>query len=339
LAHNELIIDQIDYNRERFTMLSSEFTSALPFLAKHSHVLLKGLYRRTCLGLPYAFSFNISDRCPVGCHCYWRAQARVTELSDDDVVSFFRRKRREGYVQANIIGGEPYVRPQLLANVAGIIPFNWVVTSGTTPLRRLRNTTHVISIDGATGEIHDSVRRMKGLYARILKHLAIARSGGDFPTIIHTTLNAQNYTGLETILATWSSNGLADGIMISTLTPIRDAGDESYRLSREQRIWIVDELLRLKNQYADFLCMTEAMIRRLHPDHTEQLEPARCDTARWIESYDAAGKRVPQCVLSDKADCNECGCIITTMSDGSKGSSIGTMLETAGTMMKTLTLR
>ena len=320
-------------------MLNPEFTSAVPFLLKHYPVLLKGLHRRASLGLPYAFSFNISDRCPVGCHCYWRAQERVAELSDEEVVSFFQKKRREGYVQANLIGGEPYVRPQLLGKVAGIIPFNWVVTSGTTPLRRLPHTTHVISIDGATGEIHDSVRGMKGLYARILKHLAAARSRGDFPTIIHTTLNAQNYAGLEAILATWSSNGLADGIMISTLTPIREAEDESYRLSREQRVQIVSDLLRLKSHYPKFLCMTEAMIRRLHPDHTERLQPALCDTARWIESYDAAGKRVPQCVLSDKADCKECGCIITTMSDGTKGSSIGAMLETAATMMKTLTLR
>ena len=317
----------------------SKLSNAITFIGAHSNILLRGLYRRSVLGLPYAFSFNIADRCPVGCNCYWRAQARVTELSDEAVVSFFQQKREEGYVHANIIGGEPYVRPELLAKVAGIIPFNWVITSATTPLRRLRNTTHVISIDGAGSETHDRVRRMKGLYARILKNLGNARAGGDFPAVIHTTLNAQNYKEIAEILATWSSSGLVDGIMVSTATPIRGAGDEGLRLTRDQRVWIVDELLRLRLHYSGFLCMTEAMIRRLHPEHTERLNPEDCDTARWIESYDASGKRIPQCVLSDKADCKECGCVITTMSDSRTSSSTESMLETAKIMMKTLTYR
>jgi|GEM_PF-3954355 len=88
-------------------MFASEFTTIVPFFLRHSPVLLKGLYRRMVAQVPYAFSFNISDRCPVGCNCYWRAQGRVTELSDDEVVAFFQKKRREGYVQANLIGGEP----------------------------------------------------------------------------------------------------------------------------------------------------------------------------------------------------------------------------------------
>lgn len=320
-------------------MLLSEFRNVLPFMRDHFFVLLKGIHRRSCLGLPYAFSFNISDRCPVGCNCYWRAQARVAELSDDEVVFFFEKKRREGYVHANIVGGEPYVRPNLLTKIAGIIPFNWVVTSGTTPLRRLRNTTHIISIDGASRQTHDRIRGMQGLYARILRNLANARSGQDFRVIIHTTLNAQNYWELEEILQVWSSNGLADGIMISTITPIIGAGDDPLRLSHEQRTWIVNELIRLRPQHAGFLCMTEEMIGRLHPDHTRQLHPGICDTASWIESYDAAGKRIPQCILSEKADCGQCGCVVTTMSDSTRSSDLGSMIETARTMIKTLTLR
>lgn len=315
----------------------SRAAGEVPFICRHFVPLLKGLYRRAFLGRPYAFSFNLSDRCPVGCYCYWRAQARIVELSDQEVVAFFENKRKEGYVHASIVGGEPYVRPDLLTRVAGIIPFNWVITSGTTPLRRLRNTTHVISVDGAGSETHDRVRRMDGLYARILRNVGKARSGGDFPLVIHTTLNAWNYEELAEILATWSSNGLADGIMVSTATPIKGAGDEGLRLSREQRIWIVDRLLRLRKQYDGFLWMTEAMIHRLHPDHTKRLHPGACDTARWVESYDANGKRISQCILSEKADCEQCGCVITTLSDGTKPSQIGSMVESTATFIKTLT--
>ena len=116
-------------------MRSQSFVNLLSFVHRHGAVLLKGGYRRAVRGLPYTFSFNISDRCPIGCQCYWRAQARVQELNDDAVIDFFEKKRSEGYVFATIVGGEPYVRPDLLSKVAGIIPLNWVVTSATTPLR------------------------------------------------------------------------------------------------------------------------------------------------------------------------------------------------------------
>ena len=162
-------------------MRSQSFVNLLSFVHRHGAVLLKGGYRRAVRGLPYTFSFNISDRCPIGCQCYWRAQARVQELNDDAVIDFFEKKRSEGYVFATIVGGEPYVRPDLLSKVAGIIPLNWVVTSATTPLRRLRNTTHIVSIDGACAETHDRVRRSKGLYDRILKNLGKARLEGTSP--------------------------------------------------------------------------------------------------------------------------------------------------------------
>jgi MoaA/NifB/PqqE/SkfB family radical SAM enzyme len=319
-------------------MLMTRAARLAPFLWHHLPVLLKGVYRRDVRRWPYAFSFNIADRCPVGCHCYWRAQARVAELSDDEVIAFFRRKRHDGYLHANLVGGEPYVRPDLLSQVAGILPFSWVITSGTTPLRRLRHTTHVISVDGATSATHDRVRRTEGLHARLLKHLGNARAGGDFPAFIHTTLNAVNYQEIDDIVARWAGNGLADGIMVSTLTPIRHAGDEGLRLSRAQRVWIVDELLRLKHAYGAFLCMTEAMIRRLHPDHTQHLSPDVCHTARFIESYDASGARMRQCILSEQADCRECGCVVTTMSDPTEPARFGRMVETRATVMRTFSL-
>ena len=277
---------------------------------------------------PYVFSFNIADRCPIGCNCYWRAQARVPELDDGEVVDFFERKRADGYVLANIVGGEPYVRPKLLERVAGIIPFNWLITSGTTPLRRLRRTTHVISIDGASADSHDRVRRSQGLYARILKNLGRARAEEGFPAFIHTTLNALNYREIGEICSTWKKNGLADGIMISTLTPIKGAGDDGLRLSREQRIWIVEELLRLKDLHGGFLLQSAGMIRLLHPDHTATLTPQTCSTAQFVESYDASGTRIPQCILSDKADCRECGCVVSTfMSDKIRPSRVGSKME------------
>lgn len=122
------------------------------------------------------------------------------------------------------------------------------------------------------------------------------------------------------------------------MTPIKGANDEAFRLSRDQRIWVVEELLKLKKEYSKFLLITEKMIQRLHPDHTAKLNPEICTTAKYIESYDAAGKRVPQCVLSDKADCKECGCIVTIMSDSLEPWNFGSIMERPRVMLKTLSI-
>jgi len=313
------------------------------FVYKHGWIFIKGVNRRVIIKCPFVFSINIADRCPIGCHCYWRAQERVKELTDEEMIAFFKNKREEGYVLAILVGGEPYVRPNLLAEVTKIMPLNWLVTSGTTPLRLLTNTTHVISIDGATSDTHDKVRRSHGLFNRILRNIKTARENAaiarkTFPVVIHATLNAWNCLELPNIVKTWATNGLADGMIVSTMTPVKEALDEDLRLNHEQRAWIVKELLRLKILYPKFLFQSAEMLTRLHPMHTEKLTPAVCQTASLVESYDAAGIRIKQCILSEKADCSECGCIVTTMSDSIKPVSLQSFAESLSIASKLTTL-
>jgi hypothetical protein len=200
------------------------------------------------------------------------------------------------------------------------------VTSGTVPLRRLKNTVQFVSIDGASAETHDEVRGSKGLYERIKKNLQEARRDGVRPIFIHTVLNHLNFREVGDILEVWSENGLAQAVAASTMTPITGAGDDDLRLSRDERIWIVGELQKLKATHGDFLIMTPAMIDRLHPDYISGLHPGVCFTAA-APSYDAAGEEMKQCILSEKAVCSECGCIITTIQDSYSRNATVTLLE------------
>ncbi len=326
-------------------MLNSEMWNprfAVPFLMENGAVLARGFKRRLYDGKPFAFSFNVSEGCPIGCECYQKRSlqdiaiargiitkeqllapgravlnqiAKQVDMSDEGVVQFFEQKRAEGYIHVNLIGGEPYVRPALLERIAGIIPFAWLVTSGTTPLRRLKHTTQVISVDGATAETHDGVRKSKGLFDRIMKNAKRAREEGVGPIFLNTVLNRLNYREIGGILECWYANGLAQGVLISTMTPIKGSGDDGMRLPRDERVWIVEELHRLKAIYGDFMMMTEAMIDRLHPNHTALNTPQNCSTAQFIESYASDGSRIKQCILSERADCSECGCVITLMAE------------------------
>ncbi len=270
--------------------------------------LARHIHRQT----PFGFSFNLADRCPIGCQCYWRALERVPELTDEDVVRFFQTQKRNGMLLATIVGGEPYVRPKLLERISGLLPATWVVTSATTPLLHLQGTTHFISIDGADAQTHNAIRQSPGLYERVIKNLTKARSRGTFPVVIHSVLNAINHNQIEPILAAWRNSGLADGVIFSTATPIRGMG-ESLALTTEQRRGVAVGLLSAKEKFGTFLAMSPQMIGQLDPVVTAKQTPELCPTAQRVPSYDAAGNRISQCILGEKADCSACGCVITAM--------------------------
>jgi len=235
-------------------------------------------------------------------------------MNDDAVIQFFRDRRDEGYIFAALIGGEPYVRPDLLEEITAILPINWLITSATTPLRQFANTVHIVSIDGGTAEVHDRVRNMRGLYDRIKNHLQTARSKWpqSFPAFSHSTLNAINYRDTEQILHCWSRNKLLDGVVFSIATPVGKNDHPQLRLTLRQREEIVEDLVRLKRHFGPFLCMSEEMIGLLHPDVTKNHTPAKCKMSTRLSSFDAEGNRIGQCVLSAQANCSLCGCVIDT---------------------------
>jgi len=270
--------------------------------------------KRLEAGLPIAFSLDVADRCPNDCACYWRALNRVEEMSDDGAIAFVSDLVSQGLIHGTLIGGEPYVRPTLLPQLTKIIPVTWIVTSGTTPLLvGLPHTTHFISVDGADAQTHDRVRGRAGLFDRVLGNIRQARMAGPFPAFVHTVLNQINYQQIEAILRFWREGGLVDGVIFSTITPIRGGPSEDILLSDAQRDSVVEDLLHLKSQFGDFLFMSRAMINYLCPSQTRKLTPRSCGTAKWVVSFDASGKRRLPCVLSDKADCSRCGCAITTI--------------------------
>lgn len=290
-------------------------------------------------GVKPMFGFNLSERCPIGCDCYWRRQlaARLNlssasetktlpilgkklEMSDDQVVHFFEQKRRGGSLMVLIIGGEPYVRPELLKRLGGIIPWTGVVTSGTSPLIKMEKTYHFISIDGKDAETHDRVRQSKGLFDRIFSNVKRARTTyKKFPLAIHTVLNRENFHQTEDIVTFWKNNGLADWIVFSGHTPIAGAGDEHLHMSESDGHEAVRDLHRLKGKYPSFINMTHSMIETLQPHRMWSQNADNCPTAQFTDAYYANGQKIERCIFGPDGDCSRCGCIVTIGFEPLKG--------------------
>lgn len=272
-----------------------------------------GMAQKIITGKPFGFSFNVSSSCPVNCSCYWRAEGREgkPELSYEETIRFFERKRDEGFVLATWVGGEPLVRPHgFLQELSGVMPANWLVTSATNKIPKLSKTTIFVSIDGKDAATHDAVRGMQGLYDRIHRRLRDAQAQFGLQVFIHTVLNRLNYNQIPDILEHWYDSGLAKGVTFSTVTPIAGA-DPNLLLNDYMRAWIVAELLLRKEEFGSYLAMTPDMIRMYHGPQVHAQTADTCPTAKFVESFDADGTRIPKCIFGAEGDCSGCGCVIT----------------------------
>jgi hypothetical protein len=71
--------------------------------------------------------------------------------------------------------------------------------------------------------------------------------------------------------------------------------------------------------------MSSQMIGHLHPDKVRRQVASECKTSTLVESFQADATKIDQCVLSSKADCSGCGCVITGFLDGIYGAEFQTL--------------
>ncbi len=290
---------------------------------------------------PILFGFDPTDRCNLHCPtCYkvpriadQRMQSvnevfaiypgvnQSLELSDEQIVEFFRKRLREGFIAVFIKGGEPYLRPELLQKLTRIIPFTAVITSGDLPKGQhfidLQGLFHFVSVDSADPYKHDKMRGKLGLFRGVENELVLARSRGGFPVVIHVVFDSRNYMETEDIIRHWKNSGLADGVVFSCMTPNHDV-HKKFRLTDDMRRHIVNDLTRMQSmrEFEDFVLVSTGAIADMLPEHVHAQTEETCPTIRFSRSYDLQGKPVPRCEFGPGGLCSECGCIVTMQFGG-----------------------
>src|SRR5271157_4001018 len=252
-----------------------------------------------------SLSIEITKECPLrcpGCYAFDAAhlggETQLRQLSDfrgDELV-----QRILALVDAykplhlSLVGGDPMVRyrelevlapqleergihTQIVTSAFRIIPPEWA---------KFKRVYVVVSIDGLQPE-HDE-RRKPATYERILKNISQAR------VTIHSTITstfASRPGYLEEFLRFWSGRPEIVRIWFSLFTPQRGATDPEI-LSPAQRIFVMEELLRL---------------RRLYPILKS---PEECIFAQTTQTLSADLKtKIMPCQFGGDPDCEQCGCI------------------------------
>lgn len=280
-------------------------------------------------GKRLSLSFDISDFCNLKCpYCYWWESRKGEELPLHKIVNLAKLYRRQGVVHATWVGGEPMLRPDVLAAVTPIFPINWIVTNGTDMGKvkkpgfdpfKLPNTSIIVSLDGV-GEAHDRSRGRPGLYSEIRKRY------WDKPILTTTTLHQGNKTEPAQLLAEWSKSQIR-GMTFEFATPIGRPPNQEWDLFGSDRDRIIDELIALKKTYGRFMSNS---IFGLQMQKSDQLNkwvgPPRCPTTYHSVSIDAQGNIKSPCVLGSSSKnpkgkrpiCSACGCHVPTMFAGLK---------------------
>ena len=264
-------------------------------------------------------SIEVTRECPLrcpGCYAYdpqhLGGLTRLRDLADSRgdqlVAGIMAVVDAHRPMHVSLVGGDPLVRyremdqvlpqlirrgihVQLVTSAFRVIPANWADL----PLLNL-----TVSIDGLQPE-HDA-RRFPATYDRVLKNVAGQRISA------HCTITAQmlqRASYLEEFLQFWTVRPETKRVWFSIFTP--QVGDMAPEIpSREQRTFIVDELLRLRPLYPK-LDMSEAIIREYaRPPQS----PDECIFARSTTTISADLKtRVTPCQFGGTPDCRQCGCI------------------------------
>jgi MoaA/NifB/PqqE/SkfB family radical SAM enzyme len=266
-----------------------------------------------------SLSIEITKECPLrcpGCYAFDEAhlggETALRQLSDfkggELVKKVLAIVDREKPLHISLVGGDPLVRyrelevllpeldargihTQVVTSAFRVIPAEW---------KRFKRLNVVVSIDGLQPE-HDE-RRKPATYERILKNIADAK------VTIHSTITgniAARPGYLEEFLRFWSSRPEINKVWFSLFTPQMGATGPEI-LTREQRAFVVEDLLRLRVQYP-ILDMHDSLIREILSPPSD---PAGCIFARTTHTISADLKtKITPCQFGGNPDCSQCGCI------------------------------
>jgi len=257
-------------------------------------------------GMPYPFaaSIDVTCKCNLACeHCYFLEQHHLQELSDTQLLERLKALKQEypSIIHATWVGGEPLLRKDILEICLDYFPFNMVVTNGTIELPSWRKCVFNVSVDG-TKEYYKEIRGLD-IYDQVKEHA----NRKDVRVNIACVLSRKNRHCIEDLLAEWKQTNIG-GINFDFYTPIQGK-DEDLWLDWQERDEVIEQLLKLKKKYKQFILNSEPVLRSMRSVSSAAIT-AKCPVPEAVVCLDPMGNRKFPCVIGPKADCARCGCIV-----------------------------
>jgi len=212
---------------------------------------------------PITLQFELTGQCNLTCkHCYNRSgdSDRKTLMTPEKWMELSRQIVNDGGIfQCIISGGEPLLLGDKLFDIMDILHddgTSFVVITNALLLtkEKVRRFTKYryfwfqISIDGATAEVHDEFRGVKGSYDKAV-HGALEVSDAGIPLVIAHSVTPQNLNQVEDTVNLAYNLGANSIILGEVLPSGRAYNNEEILLTREERNSLYGQIEELGKKY------------------------------------------------------------------------------------------
>ena len=252
-------------------------------------------------------SVDTTRRCPLRCrHCYYyRTSPSGEDVSDEDFLAGLATWKAATGAECMLwLGGEPFLRPDLVREGTRLFRRNGAFTSGSVPLPQGIPCGVVVSLDG-TATVNDAIRG-PGAFQRVMN-----TTDGGRGHLFHCTLTSANMGSTGELLARLHRADAA-GVLFGFYSP-RAGETGGWVLTDAERNAAVDLLLRLRKEYDGFLLNTAPSLELLRPGESMKLA-ARCPYRNGeAVALDHRLRVKHPCSYGPGADCLRCGCVAMSL--------------------------
>jgi MoaA/NifB/PqqE/SkfB family radical SAM enzyme len=156
---------------------------------------------------PHVVVWDITHACPLRCeHCYSEAGRRpARRLDRGDLLRVADTIIEMGPALVDLCGGEPLVVPEIFEVAerlrgAGVLVAlytgGWPLRAETVPRLAESCDRVVVSVDGATAEVHDRLRGRAGSFDRAMRALELLDEAGDIRFAVDCAVMRSNFDQL-----------------------------------------------------------------------------------------------------------------------------------------------
>ncbi len=259
---------------------------------------------------------NVTNHCNLACrHCFVfrdgnpnAAPARLRdEPADDTLLAGLAALRdRHGIESMLWMGGEPLLKPRLLARGVRLFRRNTVTTNGTAPLVDLGpEVLYVVSLDGPE-DLNNEVRGA-GVYRRVMRNLARLPEGFSSSVQVQCVVTRRNQRRLGELVEAVRATR-AGWMTFSFHVPrMGDAGPDAWP-SVEARVPAVREVMRLRAEHPGFVRNTARSLELMLPPYAPRVTAA-CPASDLVLPLYLEGDHLatPFCCYGNDVDCDRCG--------------------------------
>jgi len=260
---------------------------------------------------------NITNHCNLECrHCFIYRDGNINEapvsikdeMHEDVILQTLEQLRnRHGIKHMLWMGGEPMLKPRLLAKGIKLFETNTITTNGTAPLIDFGpDLLYVISLDGPQ-DINDAIRG-EGVFRKVLRNLERLPEGFSSPYQTQCVVTKTNQHRLEELVQQLQDSPV-QWLTFSFLVPSSgDLDNPDVWRDNKEREEAVNIVLDLRRRYAGFVRNSVRSLELMFSPYAERVV-AVCPSTRNVLPLYLEGDHfaTPFCCYGDDVDCERCG--------------------------------